>query len=706
MQSDTAVTPCRNFLEYKIPTADWCLLLLYFCCASISHASSGRATPTRKMAARVLQTLKEEITCPLCLEVFNRPKKLPCDHVYCQECLSQLVRRRGIDTNIACPECRSPAAVVSEDCSNFPTAFHLNRLIEMYENGVREVNENVVESRRSAEPGNCPTHPAQPLSLYCETCEKLVCRECIMFSCAKSQHSYGYTGDVLEKHKSALDTSLFTVKERQRCMNEMLDCTKEFAKDIDEQEEKVIGEVDAAFVQLFSIIQEEKAMLTTRLKKGFQEARTQNSLRKAEVVAVSAKLEKVMHHGNPGQDDYSFFAELKTRKAVINEAINAALAIEHPDPVKLPGTGFSAIKPEQLRELCKRNIFTSDKLECHFEGAFGWGSVPLRSQSHVVLRTSNHCPELEAHLHCLYSKEMFPVQIRKDHGLRYMLAFTPQQRGRHELLIQCNGKHVSVSPAPLDVVDNPINLNVCMAMGFGQPVGIKCVGEFVCVSDLDSGLTFLRSRTLDKVSTIKMKSVWEVYVDSEFKRIYGTDVNRNTIKMMNMDGKVLKTVGGRGSSPGKFNMPNGIRSCKGIIYVCDTMNDRIQVFDRNLNFLRVMNLPLSTPDDFDFDRDGNLFIANQGAHNIVVSNPNGVYLHTIGTAGHRPGQLSNPISVAVHGGLVYVTDNGNGRISVFNTTGQFVCIFGEHTLQKPECIVVDKDGYVYVTDSRSRVLVF
>ena len=42
-----------------------------------------------EMAAGALSVkdLQSEVTCPLCLDIFADPKRLPCDHVYCRGCL-------------------------------------------------------------------------------------------------------------------------------------------------------------------------------------------------------------------------------------------------------------------------------------------------------------------------------------------------------------------------------------------------------------------------------------------------------------------------------------------------------------------------------------------------------------------------------------------------------------------------------------------
>ena len=39
-----------------------------------------------------LRLLAEEVTCPLCLEIFHKPRVLVCQHTYCTECLHILGR--------------------------------------------------------------------------------------------------------------------------------------------------------------------------------------------------------------------------------------------------------------------------------------------------------------------------------------------------------------------------------------------------------------------------------------------------------------------------------------------------------------------------------------------------------------------------------------------------------------------------------------
>ena len=70
------------------------------------------------MASGMVKRLESEVTCPLCLDIFTEPKRLPCDHVYCRECLHGLALR-STTGSISCPECRTDVLVPNFDVAVF-----------------------------------------------------------------------------------------------------------------------------------------------------------------------------------------------------------------------------------------------------------------------------------------------------------------------------------------------------------------------------------------------------------------------------------------------------------------------------------------------------------------------------------------------------------------------------------------------------------
>jgi hypothetical protein len=90
--------------------------------------------------------------------------------------------------------------------------------------------------------------------------------------------------------------------------------------------------------------------------------------------------------------------------------------------------------------------------------------------------------------------------------------------------------------------------------------------------------------------------------------------NNSRVVKIAKDGKWVKTLGTRGSGPNQFNTPHAITAdAKGQIYVADRGNRRIQVFDNDLNPVRIIanvGAPWSVctspaPNQFLFSGDGN-----------------------------------------------------------------------------------------------------
>ena len=57
--------------------------------------------------------------------------------------------------------------------------------------------------------------------------------------------------------------------------------------------------------------------------------------------------------------------------------------------------------------------------------------------------------------------------------------------------------------------------------------------------------------------------------------------------------------------------------------------------------------------------------------------------------------LCCPITAAMYRGFVFITSYTGNCICVFTEEGEFVTSFGHNTLNNPESIAIDQDGYVY-----------
>ena len=183
----------------------------------------------------------------------------------------------------------------------------------------------------------------------------------------------------------------------------------------------------------------------------------------------------------------------------------------------------------------------------------------------------------------------------------------------------------------------------------------------------------------------------------------------------NRHGEVDKSVGKEGESVGEFDDPFNVRYHNHQVYVCDSGNGRVQVFDSNLNFVRSFGDgpdQLEDPRDIDFDSQGNIYVVDREKDQVLVFSENGQYLRHFGQWDEGEDELGGPAGLCVSGDYVYVTDCCNNRVTVFRTSGEFVHSFGEEgsgrgELHWPYGIAIDCDGFVFVCDNdNNRIQVF
>ncbi len=657
--------------------------------------------------------LESEVTCPLCLEVFVEPKRLPCDHVYCRACLQGLALR-STNKAISCPECRRDEPIPDDSSvAHFTTPYQINRLIEIYQGILKSSG----EAATLPQTATCSTHNSQPLDLYCETCEKLVCTHCVILSCTKKNHNHGFIDEMVKQYKSDLDRKLQPAKSLHSNIATALEAISTSERELLGAKEARLLEIQTSFDALVEILQKEKLYFMKIFEKSFQEQESLFSAKKRELSESLNNLESVLQSTESSlhsqQSKTAFLSGIDDVKNEIEQSVKAASEASfslHPE--RLPEMEYELLKLEELRELCHTKNFVymkSDPLKCHIDRSVDINDIPIHQPSTVTLRLNSSNVNkgifgifnITAQFLSTLDDSSQTVTVKKMTSEMYSLTFEPHQNGRHELQIKY-----------LDSVT--CRIPICIpGMLFSKRVNgaaaIKCYKGNLFTRGEDLGIAILdpSSLNIEKVISTLGIGMGELLIDSP--HIYVTDsVNCSVIKM-DMNGSVVASTGSQGSSPGQFNCPNGIRISKeNEIFVCDSDNHRIQVFDKDMNFIRILGRYgddkgcFNWPADLDFDEDGNIYVADIENHCIQVLTPAGEHICYIG----EPGGLYRPCSPAIHRGFIYVTDTGNQCISVFKTTGEFVTTFGEGKLVDVEGIAIDDDGFVYVTDSRSHVKKF
>ena len=79
-----------------------------------------------------VEKIEEDLQCSMCLNVYNLPKELPCQHAFCKEPgMTQLVNEEA--KNIQCPICRQVHALPLEGIEGFTSSLILQSILDTRE---------------------------------------------------------------------------------------------------------------------------------------------------------------------------------------------------------------------------------------------------------------------------------------------------------------------------------------------------------------------------------------------------------------------------------------------------------------------------------------------------------------------------------------------------------------------------------------------
>ena len=287
--------------------------------------------------------------------------------------------------------------------------------------------------------------------------------------------------------------------------------------------------------------------------------------------------------------------------------------------------------------------------------------------------------------------------------------YTPKIRGRYQMNVKVNGDHIKNSPFIVTVYVHPNLLSkpVAEIAGLDRPGSLRCSRDKVLAVEIEKGIIEIDS--LQSVTEFKkLPGTLELTQDLDCN-LYVTKYNNQLIKL-NSAGNVNKIVGKLGKGNAEFNFPNGLRVSKNNeLYVCDSYNNRVQVFDLNLNFKRSFGKKgtgkgqFDFPADVNFDSTGNIYVTDIENHHIQVFTPHRErHIHTI-----QGDAVFRPVSLFTHGNHMYLSDAGHHEVRVIDTESrELISKFGSEYLYKPEGIIIDRDGFVYVTSHRSKIVIF
>ncbi len=724
------------------------------------------ATPTTP-TEQALKKLEDQLTCAICLDSYTDPKLLNCFHVFCTKCLQPLVHQGAQGQTIQCPNCRQPTTLPQNGVQGLQGAFHIHHLFDI-QSALKKVTASqdflcdkckqdkathfcrncgqficqvcvmvhqtweelsshevitiqqltsdaakLVPSKKQATP--CPKHPDRQLDLYCETCEELICRDCIVK--VHRDHQYDLVGDAFSKHKDVIVASLQPVEQQLATVSKALEGLDTRCGQITEQQKAIEADIETSIRQLHEALEARKQDLIGQLEQLTRQKLKSLAAQRDQFELVGTQLRSCRDFVQESLRTGSKAEILAMKKPVVKQ-IREMTSSFKPEVLALQEQAnmkFSHNQP-QLVQACQEfgRVYAQQVCpeKCRVSSP-GVGFIMVgETATTTLLAMDQEGQEYQRALEDVKSELVssdgsvrVAAEVKGRGGNKYEISYRPQRRGQHHLHIRVEGRHISGSP--FSVVVHPKEFTAIRTIecvkspwrltfnGRGEMVVAEYGGH--CISIFSANGKKIKSFGSQGSGPGQLQCPIGVTVDGQ-GNILVCDMGNNRIQKFSPDGTFLKSVGTFGSGPLQFDGPRSIAIHPHTkkLHVIEGQNNRIQVLNEDMTFSSTFgsrgsnNRQFITPCDITFDSDGYLYVADYINHRIQVFKEGNQYVKEF-----RNELMKQPIGVTVYGGVVYVADYRSRHLLLFSTEGKFLRSFKPFDAG-PHGVAVDDSGLIYV----------
>lgn len=222
--------------------------------------------------------------------------------------------------------------------------------------------------------------------------------------------------------------------------------------------------------------------------------------------------------------------------------------------------------------------------------------------------------------------------------------------------------------------------------GTGQlrvPIGAATASDgrvFVTDTAADRVYVYVKGRYAAALGqTGEFESPSGVALDEVRGLVYVADAKKHIVNVYRLnDYSKIRTIGKRGTETAEFNFPTNIAvDAEGNVYVVDTGNFRVQIFDHEGKYLKTIGKlgdtpgSLARPKGIAIDSEGHIYVIDAAFQNYQIFDKDGNLLLFVGGAGVEPGQFLLPAGIAIDKeDKIYVVNQIPANLQIFQYLGE------------------------------------
>jgi len=228
----------------------------------------------------------------------------------------------------------------------------------------------------------------------------------------------------------------------------------------------------------------------------------------------------------------------------------------------------------------------------------------------------------------------------------------------------------------VELIKNKVNAHFVRIIGLAMDDGDRL---FVSDPGLRHVLVFDANHKATDVITDGLSEPGNLALDKENRLLYVSDIALDQILVYDADSlKLKRKIGTTGhnhelTTPGDMAKPTGIAvDSDGNLYVCDTLNDRVEEFDADGKFISTFGKPgdgpgyFARPKGIAIDADNHIWVADGQQDRVQVFNQEHQLLITFGGHGLLPGQFQAVVNITIDKlNRVFTSEIYPGRVQQF-----------------------------------------
>ncbi|XP_066295127.1 tripartite motif-containing protein 3-like [Branchiostoma lanceolatum] len=643
------------------------------------------------MAAALGKQIREELSCSICLELFTRPKVLPCQHTFCQDCLQDHAGRGG---TFQCPNCRLQVSLPPQGVAGLPDNHLVTSLCATLQQKATLSEET---SGLPQEAGSrCNFHPSEKLKLYCKPCHLSICELCL-----EAAHDDHRTTTIKKAAQEMRSTVQALINEGRNILESYCGFIRGLAeeeKTLNEQIQHTKNNIIQAYNQMVQKLTERKDQLLSEAEqnKGKNLERIENGrdivlADVSELSAVCDRAEQEMEQGGLGLlSQETALAEVvgKYRGKAAPTPVQTQPAVFQPTDTPVPVLGHVTVQPLRSAPI---PAAPAARGKGHHQG-----------NQEQVAPISSVAPTSDA------ADEIGATGVTGCHHGN-------QRQGRHRLQkVTFGGKGSGTgqfnSPSGVTVSDD------------GEIFVVDAANRRIQVFTLQG--TFVRQfpTVVSRGQEMKPQDValdgegnlwvvgekcfaFSVQYDKQGMVVGGTDsADHDFAVKYDKQGRVLRKFDLQ-KTKCQFDRGVAVDTRRNRILITQTTGDwlnihgEVLVFEPDGTLVRTVGQlqGMKNPVYMTVDGEGRILVSDCGNHCVYVYSEDGQFLFKFGGKGSGEGQLYNPHGICTDGAAnIIVADSGNSRVEMFDKTGRFLKHIGTD-MKAPQTVAMATQGQLVVT---------